>query len=146
LPFGGAGRDAGFLAAVAAVMVAVLVAGGTRPRAAPLVACDLNGSDAGAASDAPAATGTVQDQCTKIMTAYCQRESDCLDPDFPGSISQCITDRVATCCVGSTQCNSAAQTPDTYITACVNDIASLDCNSVATDVSPTSCLGLPKKP
>jgi hypothetical protein len=110
-------------------------------------------SDAGA-GDAAAATGTVQDQCTKIWTAFCQDEPSCAISE---SISQCVTDKIAGsgCCVGASQCNAAAKTPDTYITACVTDMKALVpsyCYQVSNiaggsyGMVPTSCQGLPQVP
>jgi hypothetical protein len=126
--------------ALAAPFVLVALSVAVLPRG--LVACNLD-NDAGATSDAAAATGTVQDQCSKIGTAFCQREGQCA---IPVTLSQCVSDQVAACCTSPSQCNTAAQTPDTYVTACVDDIANLDCNSVANSQLPASCQGIPAKP
>jgi hypothetical protein len=126
-----------------ALPVAAFAIGGAALATRGLTACNL-GSDAGAStSDASAATGTVQDQCTKISTAFCERQQECA---IPVTLSQCVSDEVAACCTGPSQCNAPAQTPDTYITACVDDVGGLDCNSVANNQLPTSCQGLPAKP
>lgn len=126
-----------------AVPIAAMAIGGAALLPHGLTACNLGGDSGASSDDAAAATGTVQDQCTKISTAFCERQQACA---IPVTLSQCVSDEVAACCTGPTQCSAPAKTPDTYITACVDDIGGLDCNSVANNALPTSCQGLPAKP
>jgi hypothetical protein len=90
-------------------------------------------------TEASVSTATAGSQCTKIETAFCQRAIDCLATSQ--SLSQCVADGNVKCCAD--KCNNGSTTSDQSLSACVDAVSALDCNSVATGVSPQACTGIP---
>jgi hypothetical protein len=109
-------------------------------------ACTITttGDDAGTGSDGAscaAAGETVGDQCQIIETAFCMRQiSGC---DVQESLSQCISDALPSCCASNDICMSLATSCDTAVSQCASDFSMLDCNSIVTGATPTSCMGIP---
>ncbi len=109
-------------------------------------ACTITttGDDGGSSTDGTscvAAGETVGDQCQKIETAFCTRQSS--GCDVQEELSQCVSDALPGCCASNDICNMAATSCDSAIAQCVSDFSSLDCNSIVTGVSPSSCSGIP---
>src|SRR5271170_2433657 len=110
-------------------------------------ACTLGpvGDDAGATtSDGATCTTageTVGDQCQRIETAFCMRAM--MGCDIQESLSQCISDSLPVCCASNDICMMIATSCDTAVAQCASDFSMLDCNSIATGATPTSCMGLP---
>src|SRR5258705_9406826 len=102
-------------------------------------ACNTTSSSSDA-STTEAGSSTAGGQCTRIETAFCQRAIDCLATSQ--SLSQCIADGNAKCC--SDKCGSTSTASDDSVASCVAAVHALDCNSVATGVTPPACAGIPK--
>ncbi len=109
-------------------------------------ACTIttNGDDGGTSSDGAscaAAGETVGDQCQIIEEAFCMNAiSTC---GVVETLSQCISDALPICCASNDICMMQATSCDTAVKQCASDFSMLDCNSVATGATPTSCMGLP---
>jgi hypothetical protein len=102
---------------------------------------DDAGSTSGDGSSCTIAGETVGDQCQVIETAFCMRQiSGC---DVQESLSQCVSDALPACCASTAICNQVATSCDTAINQCASDFSMLDCNSIVTGASPTSCMGIP---
>ncbi len=118
---------------------AALAFAGVALRLLSLVSCSAMNTT-GADGGADASTQTAGGQCTRIETAYCQRRIDCLA--YAGTLSQCVNDANLTCCAD--KCASTSSATEQAVSVCVATIAQLDCNSVATSVTPQACVGIPK--
>ncbi len=110
------------------------------------VACTITttGDDGGTSDGATGcvSTGqTVGDQCQIIETAFCTRAiSGCAVSE---TLSQCISDAIPVCCASNDICMMAATSCDTAVNQCASDFSMLDCNSIVTGATPTSCMGIP---
>ena len=116
----------------AAVVIALLAFASQDP-------CGSSSSADSGTTEASTSTATAGTQCTKIETAFCQRAIDCLATSE--TLSQCIADGNAKCCAD--KCGNASSTSDQSLAACVDAVSALDCNSIATGVSPQACMGIP---
>jgi len=97
-------------------------------------------TDGGATTEASTSHATAGSQCTRIETAFCQRAIDCLATSE--TLSQCVADGNTKCCAD--KCGAASSTSDQSLSACVDAVSALDCNSIATGVTPQACSGIPK--
>ena len=111
------------------------------PTACTITSTGDDGGSAGDGASCAAAGETVGDQCQVIETAFCMRAiSGC---DVQNSLSQCISDSLPTCCASNDICMAAATSCDTAVNQCASDFSMLDCNSIVTGATPTSCMGIP---
>jgi hypothetical protein len=103
--------------------------------------CIQIGPDAdngGSADDAgTTTTSTVEAQCTRIVTEYCDRTNECYGQDP----SLCVDPGIDECC--GRICAKTATSAESAIDACVSDLKALDCETVdaitdQTDL-PASC-------
>jgi len=110
---------------------------------APL-ACTIKAvaSDAGAVD---AGSQTVGDQCTAIMTELCEQAASRCGVGLAYTLDQCVNANVLTCCTGSA-CNATSLSSTSVVDACKLALDAQDCNSVANNVTPGACIGVPQKP
>jgi hypothetical protein len=97
------------------------------------------GADGGATD---AGSQTVGTQCDAIDLAYCTHGINVCG--VFESLSQCIADQTAACCLGSA-CNAISRTPPAAVDACTAAIPQEDCNSTVTLglAGVPSCQGIP---
>jgi hypothetical protein len=120
---------------------AILAGAGIALRVALLPSCaPLNNAGTDGGTEASTSGQTADGQCTRIETAFCNRMVACAIA--VASISQCVADGKVNCCAD--KCSAASSTSDQSVAACVDAVTNLDCNSVATGVTPTACAGIPK--
>jgi hypothetical protein len=87
---------------------------------------------------------TVGDQCTAIMTELCQQGGSRCGLGLGFTLTECVNDNVLLCCTAS-QCSAKSQSPASAVDACKQAIDAEDCNSMANNVTPDLCVGVPKK-
>jgi hypothetical protein len=107
-------------------------------------ACTLHttADDAGVAD---ASAQTVGDQCSAILTELCLQASSRCGIGLGVTLDQCIGANLPVCCTG-TACNATALSSRSEVTACQQALDVEDCNSMANNVTPGPCVGVPRKP
>jgi hypothetical protein len=106
--------------------------------AAPACTIGPAGGDDGGTSGSPTTTTrTLGDQCTSVLTTFCQKAGACA---VLTSLSDCITGNMPLCCVG-TACDATSTVSEDTVTACEQTIMAEDCNDVVNTNNPTTCLG-----
>ncbi len=95
-----------------------------------------SGSSGGGAT-ATTAARTLGDQCTSVLTTFCQKAGSCA---VLASLSDCISGNMALCCTG-TACDATSTVSEATVTACEQTIMAEDCNDVVNTLNPTTCLG-----
>ena len=95
------------------------------------------GSGGGGGGTTTTTVMTVGDQCTAVLTAFCQKAGACA---VLTSLSDCISGNMALCCTG-TACDATSTLSDATVTTCEQTITAEDCNIVVNTTNPTACLG-----
>jgi hypothetical protein len=125
----------------AASAVAFLALARVALHVATLPSClPMNNASSDGGAETGTSTETADGQCTKIETAFCNRMVACAIA--VASLSQCVADGKVNCCAD--KCSATSSTSDQSVAACVDAVTNLDCNSVATGVTPPACAGIPK--
>jgi hypothetical protein len=103
---------------------------------------DLPGYDAGSGGDdSSAPSGTIGEQCTSIVTEFCQQSvSRCALQGF--DVSDCVTSDMPQCCSAGNTCDEKTTQPQSAVDSCKSDIDAEDCNAVVNSTLPSSCQGL----
>ncbi len=91
----------------------------------------------GGGGTATASARTLGDQCTSVLTAFCQKAGSCA---VLTSLSDCISGNMALCCTG-TACDATSTVSEATVTTCEQTIMAEDCNDVVNTTNPTTCLG-----
>jgi hypothetical protein len=86
-----------------------------------------------------AATRTLGDQCTDLLTELCQKEASCAIS--VGTLKDCIDGEMPSCCSGSA-CNAISTTNECMVGTCKQSIDAADCSVIVGvhSVTPAACL------
>lgn len=112
--------------------------------ATPNGACTIKPlpSDAGAGDAGPQ---TVGDQCTAIVTELCEQAASRCGIGLAYTQDECVSAEMPSCCTGSA-CSALSLSPQSAVDACKQALDAEDCNTVANDVTPDACAGVPQMP
>jgi hypothetical protein len=103
-----------------------------------LAACTLGPteSDGGTGGTTPVATRTLGDQCTSVISEFCQQGPRCA---VTVVLDQCISNFMPLCCTGSS-CTALSTVSESTVTACKQMFDSLDCNGIVNVANPGACI------
>ena len=106
-----------------------------------LAACSIGPAtdDGGTPPSTSTTPRTLGDQCQSVLSVFCQKAGSCA---ILANLSDCINGNLPLCCVG-TACDATSTISESTVTACEQMIMAEDCNVVANETNPTSCLGSP---
>jgi hypothetical protein len=92
--------------------------------------------DGGTGGGSTVATRSLGDQCTSVLTAFCQKAGSCA---VLTDLNDCISGNMSLCCVGAA-CTATSTVSEADVSSCEQSIANEDCNVLVNTTDPTSCL------
>jgi hypothetical protein len=103
-----------------------------------LAACTIGptATDGGTGGTTPTPTRSFGDQCTSVISEFCQQGPRCA---VTVNLAQCIMNYMPICCTGSA-CTALSTVSEATVTACEQMYDGLDCNGIVNVSDPTACL------